>query len=447
MSDNFKNMCLELVDEPEKLAEFVKLYCSGNYKKECKKCKYCKFYEVDTDISSKYCSEKCKLKYTIKNSDWTKVKHKINKSECKNFPFDFREIVEMRNYSIIRHIFMDKENKYRQDLIQSICGIKATHKTNNYFDWVYDCLQIEDCPNMPKELINDFIKKFSIEKIKDNRLNIYKIIETLDKQLDNLIIQYLDETYLIKIFASNNVNLAQMLIDKLGKESLKNKYNNLWMEITKCDIYNLLYSKDEITDEMVIYFITQPQPQFPEYLNDYIFKNPNILFSSLTRKNINDLSSGIYTSRGGSCPFINFITTNAKSIKCEITKETLENFFLNAHFKCTYFSLWLGLLIKNVKAENIMINYFNYAEHITMWWDFESYLKLYNLGVILAPSIIYNIILNYDSSSPDRKLETNILKILTHYKKDNSIANCVETFRYMQTYRTVVKYILLNDLV
>lgn len=441
MSENFRNMCLELADEPEKLAKFIKLY----YDEEDENKKICVFCSDDCSSSEcviyqkNFCDAECALRYAFKNLDWKYIEPLLK---------DFNELRELYYYEIrenhMQKLISNKKISNRSVLINYVFSWKDINKYLEYIDF-------EDIDNVFESYfakhIDKIVNYYKLENIKKSDIMVKKIIKSENSMYCNLILDIINENHYPLIFQYNEY-LTKYLIEKFGKDKMHNY--EPWKFITSLSIFKLLYENP--TDEMMIHY----NSKFSVWIfPDYIYKDPNLLFSSLNIINMTDELKKYYKINWKYHKILSFIKTNASNIKTEITKETLETFFTNMDGKNMQsafddFSYLMGYLIKNTKAENVDFNKFNYSDFVNWTWNYESYLKV--CGTKKLNDVTLSYILANCGLYPTTHGKTCLL-IAKHQKNNFSLEKAVELTKeylknnfsklYDQSIKTLEEYNLL----
>jgi hypothetical protein len=449
MSKNFQKMCLELANEPKKLAQFIKLYYGDNKdnsnssdssdssdstsKSHYKKCITCKKSNNKDDFSK--CKRGCNFNYLLLYKSWDVMNNFIKNPGAKTYNFYSigelnKNISQDKIINIIKSDNIDLRGKFLKWFI-NLSNNSTTHIQNFTNELFFAYLHIEDIKYIIKEnKLLAFISFFSLEKIKEKKLlgeciklkfdSVNKLIEKIiDWDLDYFIValRYSNE-YIIRHF------LTKIDIEKIKKEILL--YNFIWDK----KIFNLIYTDGEINDEMAKNILNQFK--FPEFLHNYTFENPNILFNSLSKKILGD-SYLIDVHITGK--IFEFIDRHGEYPKTPITKETLENFFSTMYTPNYKFRYWLYLLLKNTPSENINLDFyfeanniytnqiekFYYKDYFSAYWDILTYNKMNQLGFTLSPHNIFSLLDDIARPCNVNNRTKNSIDILTDYKKTNSL--------------------------
>lgn len=424
MSENFKNMCLELVDEPEKLAQFIKLYCGTIENSDYSECKLCG-KKLEDKYLDDYCDLTCKFDYIIKNYDDKDIMTEIINNQDELLKCHYRFNRYFLRYDLIKKILFDKNLKIRNCVLETFFRYFKSYYGDKNF--IGEGLEIEDFAYARYDLpiCNIFIKKFSIQKIIESKENLKILISLNDYKINNYFKEYLELEDVNLIVDGKNYELAKFFIDKFTLECVTEKYPELWKKIRYLKMLKL-FELD--SDDKIIYFIQNMI--FLDDIDLHFVSDSNLLFSTITREIMDKVTNGNYSKNWYIFvgKFAKFIDNNAKYIKCEITKSTLETFFNNMKCTSSDFCAWLGYLIAKTKKENIAIEKFNYQHYINSSWSFDSYIKLYELGAKLNDHTIYSLMDCFTRSNVAIN-QKNSREILTHYKQNNSVENGLSIYK------------------
>jgi hypothetical protein len=148
--------------------------------------------------------------------------------------------------------------------------------------WYFPLLTLSDIKNIDlrnTHLILKFIEVYTIPKIKEGGF-IKQLISKNNCKINSLLKPYLEKSDIVLCVNYNNKELCEYLISIYGKSELKSL--DLQKHLYKKEIFKLFYEPDELTDDIADYWTDQYK--MPEYLYDYIYRDPNRLFKKLKKR-------------------------------------------------------------------------------------------------------------------------------------------------------------------
>jgi hypothetical protein len=149
---------------------------------------------------------------------------------------------------------------------------------------------------------------------------------------------------------------------------------------------------------------------------------------------MDELTNNYYSSNWhiGDNSFANFLSKNAQEINSQITKDTLEMFFMSMCSPQSDYMRWVGFVIANTLDSDIDINLkcdytheskiysLNYMSCVCVCPNYLAFEKLYRLGAKPSVHNVYALIYELSRGTYHCRTE-NASKILEFYGKTNSI--------------------------
>jgi hypothetical protein len=338
MTQAFRDMCLELADEPEKLARFVKLYYNDDDIEIVKKCLCCnKTYTVHEDNLDKnefknHCSLECYFYDTfIKNGSieeldgFMKSKHLYSslvelivelchqKGICDE---KLEYIIHYPDTNPTRH-FIAYFSRYPQ--FHHLFLKKPTFA-------IFDYMRLDNNIDFIKQYIEalggleEFKKQGKLKDFFNRGFSKYK----------ELCIEYLEISDLKNY--PNNPDIVQSIISKFGLEKIKTSEPApfTYLDYSRC--FRQIYLLDEITDEMIWYHLDLGK--CPDWCREYSYEGNNYSIKYYHMKDKNRLFSWFRKEHTKSFSnkynLFQFLEKQSRGLKeNEILVETVQSFFRN----------------------------------------------------------------------------------------------------------------------
>lgn len=324
MDDEFRTTCIELIDEPEKLTEYIRIYL--DIPNKCKLCSY------GIENKKKYCNFICE------NIDNIYIKGTL--SELQTFLTKEENIILQEKYSssLVHNYYQYKEKISDEKLIylikhenKSISGkwILNLGRSERWNSMLVEHTNIEDiqyfCSPLiwwgsNEKLLELLINKYTIEELHRQKKTIYlSIFNTLHPILKPHIT--FEDIESFKEF--RQPLFIRHMYETLGKDVCISR--NIYKYCNKIEDFSLFY--ESIDDEKAYYFLNN-HLNIPEYLRSYKIKDMNALIYRFTEPVISALMENWYDNTKNS--YMNsFLYSQIIKLKPgDITIQTFNYFYL-----------------------------------------------------------------------------------------------------------------------
>lgn len=421
MSRAFLEVCMELVNEPDKLAEFVKLY--GNKQDEIKKVNECIVCECglrnyDDYYQKGFCSKLCH-DYHTKVFDGTldDLKTYINalnvdNDEERKIPFHFA------NYTFLRfadkynyHISDEKLNFFLEHKNTRKAFIQYMKEYEHYDKYYIDTLTIDDLVNYNLIRYTDnfrfVLHVFNKNADKDKELEYETIVKNFrEKNILNKFLNNSDkldkllQPYLILedfTLCCNNFGTVMYMVKKFGIENIKALNPQTYMYDRGS--FNYLYPT--VTDDLLWIFVEKHF--IHEHLQNYEFTDKNKFFSLLNKNKFSKYILDDYEkNQHVSSYFITLIHTNVGKLKKDdITLETFYNFCEKMYTINYFYNDWVCKMLRlfdDIDFSKKINNLRSFAEIVlennrcSTSYNMDLITKIIDQNIYIKDDYIYSIL-------------------------------------------------------
>lgn len=432
MSQAFFDMCLELTDEPEKLAKFVKLY-TNKEKQNYEKCHICeKTLTTHSNIygSKGYCSKICFEfdSYILEGTEKSLIEYldKLNmeNNDDRRMPFHFANyifetykerfekkiayniITLLLNHKNSRKAFIqymseyEKYDSYYTDslTLEELVSYNLLKESNIRIIYSvfnrYGCSELSKQKDLPRESWTiPIIYEATIKLLREK--NIFKKFIGYCPKLDTIVAPYI-ELEDIQICA-NSVILLKSLIEKFGFDTIKSA--ELYKYMYNKEAFDILYP---VVDDDLLWFFVDKQ-LIHSHLNKYIFKDKNRFFSLLNKnKFTGDIKKLYNINHNVDSDFIKLIYYNVHALKKDdITLETFYTFCTNMSTINSAFTRWVCTMIrlfneidfsKNISDTMTLLDCVCISNKENTACNADLIIKAIDQGIFIKDEYIYTIL-------------------------------------------------------